>query len=569
VNLSVRAGLSGVAAAAAALGVAEVVAFATGPLSAPLLAVGGVVVNNVPAPIKNFGVAVFGVHDKTALITGTGILLCVYAGLLGLLALRSWRIALGGIGLFAAVGVAAAVTRHDAGVLAALPTLVGAAIAVPVLRYLLDLATATDAVPMRTPVPAGAVRRESADWSRPASGGTAVAEPGAPAPGGEAEPPPPPGGGAKPPQRPGGGDAVGGPEPAYGRDSRRRFLKGLGIVAAIAAVSGIGGRLLTSRRAVSAARNDVMLPTPVATAPPPPANAQVPGAVSYVTSNDDFYRIDTSLYPPEVDPATWQLRIFGMVRNPITITWEQLLKRPMIQRYITLACVSNEVGGDLISNALWLGAPIKALLDEAQPLPGADQVIQRSVDGWTCGSPTAALTDGRDAMLAVGMNGQPLPVEHGFPVRMVVPGLYGYVSACKWITEIELSRFEDFDAYWVPRGWSQQAPIKTESRIDTPRDGSKRKAGTVVVAGVAWAQHRGVKKVEVQVDGGPWAEATLAGTVSSDTWREWSFPWQAAKGKHAVRVRATDITGETQTSTPAPPEPNGATGWHSIQVTVD
>jgi DMSO/TMAO reductase YedYZ molybdopterin-dependent catalytic subunit len=295
----------------------------------------------------------------------------------------------------------------------------------------------------------------------------------------------------------------------------------------------------------------------------------VPGASPYVVPNGDFYRIDTALYPPQVDPSTWQLTIHGMVRNPITITWEQLLQRPMIERYVTLTCVSNEVGGDLIGNALWLGTPIKALLEEAGPLPGADQVVQRSVDGWTCGTPTTALLDGRDALLAVGMNGRPLPIAHGFPVRMVVPGLYGYVSACKWITEIELSRFSDFDAYWVPRGWSQQAPIKTESRIDAPRDGARRKAGTVAVAGVAWAQHRGISKVEVQIDNGPWQVATLAATVSSDTWREWSYQWPATAGKHTVRVRATDATGDTQTREPADPAPDGASGWHTIQVQVD
>jgi DMSO/TMAO reductase YedYZ molybdopterin-dependent catalytic subunit len=538
----VRAGLSGVAAAAVALGIAEVVAVATGPLSAPLLAVGGVVVDNVPPAVKDFGVAVFGVHDKTALLTGTAVLLAGYAFGLGVVARRSWRWGLAGIAAFAVIGVAAAVTRHDAGVLAALPTLIGAAVAVPVLRYLLELATAGQPVVAGEPVTVPAGGRSVLPVGR-GSGG-ASGGPDAP--------------------YPGGGSKVPGPDP-----SRRRFLKGLGIVAAIAAVSGVGGRLLASRRAVTAARNAVVLPQPVATAPVLPAGVQAPGATSYVTGNDDFYRIDTSLYPPQVDPESWQLKIFGMVRNPITITWAELLKRPMIQRYVTLACVSNEVGGDLISNALWLGTPIKALLDEAQPLPGADQVIQRSVDGWTCGSPTAALSDGRDAMLVVGMNGQPLPVEHGFPVRMVVPGLYGYVSACKWITEIELSRFSDFDAYWVPRGWSQQAPIKTQSRIDTPRDGAKRQAGPVVIAGVAWAQHRGIKKVEVQVDGGPWAEATLAATISSDTWREWSYPWQAPKGRHTIRVRATDNTGETQTSTPAPPDPNGAQGWHSVQVNVE
>jgi DMSO/TMAO reductase YedYZ molybdopterin-dependent catalytic subunit len=240
----------------------------------------------------------------------------------------------------------------------------------------------------------------------------------------------------------------------------------------------------------------------------------------------------------------------------------------MVQRYVTLACVSNEVGGDLIGNALWLGTPIKDLLDEAQPLPGADQVVQRSSDGWTCGSPTAVLRDGRDALLAVGMNGEPLPVRHGFPVRMVVPGLYGYVSACKWITEIELTRFADFDAYWVPRGWSALGPIKTESRIDTPRDGAERKAGPVTVAGVAWAQHRGITKVEVQVDDGPWAPATLAPVVSADTWVQWSYAWPATAGEHTLRVRATDKDGQTQTSTPAAPAPDGATGWHSVQVTV-
>jgi DMSO/TMAO reductase YedYZ molybdopterin-dependent catalytic subunit len=345
-------------------------------------------------------------------------------------------------------------------------------------------------------------------------------------------------------------------------------LQALGIAAAVAAVSGVSGRLLTSRRAVTAARNAVVLPPPVAAAPTVPAGAQLKGVTPYVSSNNAFYRIDTSLYPPQVDPTGWQLKIHGMVRNPITISWAELLKRPMIERYVTLACVSNEVGGDLIGNALWLGTPIKALLDEAQPLPDADQVIQRSVDGWTCGSPTAILRDGRDALLAVGMNGEPLPVEHGFPVRMVVPGLYGYVSACKWITEIELSRFQDFDAYWVPRGWSQQAPIKTESRIDTPRDGAKRSAGPITVAGVAWAQHRGIAKVEVQVDGGAWMPATLAATVSSDTWRQWSVQWQATPGHHAIRVRATDNTGETQTSTPAAPAPNGASGWHSVSIDV-
>ena len=528
-KLSLRAALAGLAAAGVALGVAEIVAVLTGPLSSPLFAVGGVVVDNVPAPVKDAGIAVFGTHDKTALLTGTAVLLAGYAALLGVFALRSRVVAPAGIALFAVIGVAAALTRNDAGVTAALPTLAGAVAAFFALRYLLRVAV--EAEPASAAAEAG-----------PASAAIEAESAGA---------------GVRPVVHPS----------AYREGGRRRFLVGVGVAAGVAAVGGVGGRLLTSRRAVTAARAAVVLP-PASPAAPIPAGAQVEGATAYVTSNADFYRIDTALYPPQLDPSTWELRIHGMVRNPITITWEQLLRRPMVQRYVTLACVSNEVGGDLIGNALWLGTPIKDLLDEAEPLPGADQVVQRSSDGWTCGSPTAVLRDGRDALLAVGMNGEPLPVRHGFPVRMVVPGLYGYVSACKWITEIELTRFADFDAYWVPRGWSALGPIKTESRIDTPRDGAERKAGPVTVAGVAWAQHRGITMVEVQVDNGPWAPATLAPVVSVDTWVQWSYAWQATAGEHTLRVRATDKDGQTQTSTPAAPAPDGATGWHSVQVTV-
>jgi DMSO/TMAO reductase YedYZ molybdopterin-dependent catalytic subunit len=299
---------------------------------------------------------------------------------------------------------------------------------------------------------------------------------------------------------------------------------------------------------------------------PAGADLELPGLAGYVTGNDTFYRIDTALVPPRVDPDTWQLRIHGRVRNPYTIDFAELLSRPMVERYITLCCVSNEVGGDLIGNARWLGVPVADLLAAAEPEPGADQVVSRSVDGWTCGSPTEVLTDGRDALLAVGMNGQPLPLEHGFPARVVVPGLYGYVSACKWIAEIELSSFDDFDAYWIPRGWAARAPVKTQSRIDTPR--GRATAGPVMVAGVAWAQHRGVERVEVRVDGGQWQEATLADTVSTDTWRQWSWRWEATAGEHELAVRATDATGEVQPEERRSPAPDGATGWHTVRVTV-
>lgn len=517
-----------------ALGVAEVIAVFTGPLSSPLLAVGAVVVDTVPGPVKDFGIAVFGTYDKIALLAGTLILLATYAAAVGIAALRSWRLALVGVALFTAIGAAAALTRHDAALTAATPSLVAGAVAALTLRRLIALAT-EPSTPTTVPTPLASPGPQHLTGTPPAS---------------LASPPTP----------------LASPPPTHGR---RRFLIGVGFAAAATVVTGVGGRLLTSRRAVTAARAAVVLPPPVQPPPTVPAGAQAEGATAWVTSNADFYRIDTSLYPPQLDPSTWQLRIHGMVRNPMTLTWEQLLSRPMIARHITLACVSNEVGGDLIGNALWLGVRVKELLDEAQPLPDADQVVSRSSDGWTCGTPTAVLRDGRDALLAVGMNGQPLPVDHGFPARMVVPGLYGYVSACKWITEIELTRFADFDAYWVPRGWSAQGPIKTQSRIDTPRDRATRKAGPLAVAGVAWAQHRGITKVEIQVDSGPWTEATLAASASTDTWVQWSYRWEATQGDHTIRVRATDADGQTQPSQETPVAPNGATGWHSVQVTID
>jgi DMSO/TMAO reductase YedYZ molybdopterin-dependent catalytic subunit len=290
--------------------------------------------------------------------------------------------------------------------------------------------------------------------------------------------------------------------------------------------------------------------------------------LSYVTPNQRFYRIDTALIVPRVDPATWELTIDGRVRRPLRLTFDELLARPMVERYITLACVSNEVGGDLIGNARWLGVPVADLLDEAEPEPGADQVVSWSVDGFTAGTPTAVLRDGRDALIAVGMNGEPLPLDHGFPVRMVVPGLYGYVSATKWLRRLELSTFADFDAYWIPRGWAQQAPIKTQSRIDRPRFADPVQSGEYVVAGVAWAQHRGISAVQVRVDEGPWQEATLASTASIDTWRLWSWRWQATVGRHTLQVRAADNDGAFQTDRLADPIPDGATGYHTVTVEV-
>lgn len=348
-------------------------------------------------------------------------------------------------------------------------------------------------------------------------------------------------------------------------ESRRGFLQlGAGVLIGSAAVAG-AGRLIGGRRAaVTEARDKLKLPTPPSLQPP--AGVQAEGAVPWATPNVDFYRIDTALSVPLIEPADWKLRIHGMVQREITLTFADLLERRPVHKWVTLCCVSNEVGGDLIGNALWSGVLLKDLLAEAGPASDADAVLATSKDGWTCGTPLAAMTDARQSLLAYAMNGEPLPVEHGFPVRVVVPGLYGYVSATKWVTDLEVNRFDRFDAYWTPRGWSELGPIKTESRIDRPR--SKANAGQVVVAGVAWHQHVGISAVEVRVDGGPWQRATLAADGSIDTWRQWHWTWDAPRGNHVLQVRALDASGTPQTEDEAPPPPNGATGLHTVEVSV-
>lgn len=532
------AALAGITAAAVAIGIAEPVAVLTGPRSAPLVAVGGVIVDAVPESLKQLAIDLFGTADKIALLVGTALLLGGFAALLGVLAVRRLALGLAGIAAFGAIGVAAALTRSGADLADALPSLVGAGLGALVLWLFI----------------AGPFELNPWSWS----------------------PPTPPAGPVSPagpvPVTPAG--PTGATEPVgpveVDPESRRRFLTGSGVLLGTAVVAGLGGRWLAGRRGVSAARDAIRLPAPVAPAPAVPAGADLSLAqlAPYVTPNFGFYRIDTALVVPQVDPDTWRLRIHGRVGKERTYSYADLLARPLVERYVTLACVSNEVGGDLIGNARWLGVPLRELLDEVEPDDDADQVVGRSVDGWTCGTPTAALRDGRDALLAVGMNGEPLPVEHGFPVRVVVPGLYGYVSACKWVTELELTRFADFDAYWVPRGWSPQGPIKTQSRIDTPRGRNRLTAGPVTVAGVAWAQHRGIRRVEVRVDNGQWQQAELAPTVSVDTWVQWSWRWDATPGEHRLQVRATDATGETQTERTQDVVPDGATGWHTITVNV-
>ncbi|UYM04605.1 molybdopterin-dependent oxidoreductase [Solicola gregarius] len=299
-------------------------------------------------------------------------------------------------------------------------------------------------------------------------------------------------------------------------------------------------------------------------------SVDVDDVTPYLTPNGDFYRVDTALQIPDVPAESWQLRVHGMVDQELTLSFAELLERRLIERRITLTCVSNQVGGELVGNATWIGAPLRELLAEVGVDPAADAVLSTSADDMTIGTPLEALTDDRGAMLAVAMNGEPLPLEHGFPVRMMVPGLYGFVSATKWVVDLEVTRFADISAYWTERDWSEKAPIKTASRVDVPRSFQTLPADEVRIGGVAWSQTRGVDKVEVRIDNGDWNKVELAAVDNVNTWRQWSWKWQdATPGTHEVTVRATDATGYTQTSDRAEPRPDGSTGWHSVQFTVE
>lgn len=350
----------------------------------------------------------------------------------------------------------------------------------------------------------------------------------------------------------------------------RRWLLGgaTGVVAAWLGsfVTGGSAAATASRQAV------VKAPAPPVAAKvtaPVRADLKIPGVAPFVVPNDEFYRIDTAIVVPRVDASTWTLKVTGLVDQEIEIDWKTLQSKPMQDAMITLMCVSNEVGGNLTGNAIWTGWPVRELLKMAGPKPGADMVLSRSVDGFTAGTPLETLTDDRNSLIAIRMNGEPLPFEHGFPARIVVPGLYGYVSATKWVSELKVTTFDADQGYWTPRGWSARGPVKTESRIDVPQSGNSVKAGKVAVAGVAWAQHRGISKVEVQIDTGPWVMARLAADATVDAWRQWVYEWDAPKGSHDIRVRAYDTSGEVQSPLEAPPAPDGATGIHTITVRVD
>ena len=505
------AAAAGAAAAGLALGISEAIAALLPGAVSLVAAVGQVVIDRQPPGAKDFVVALFGTNDKLALEIVVVLVSLAAGAALGVIAARRFAVAAAAFAAFGVLGFLAGLGDQLANPgIVALQTAVSVGLSVQALSWLLARA--------------GGITASSRAAAGPAT------------------------------------------DPA-----RRSFIIRTAAVGLAALVAGIAGRSLIDRSRTAPAEAG-HLPPAADVVPPLAAGTDLapstPGLTPIVVPTGDFYRIDTALLIPSVDASTWNLRIHGLVDRETTLTWDELLALPQFEQYVTISCVSNEVGGNLVGNAKWLGVPLKDILEEAGPDPAADQVVSRSDDGFSAGTPTAVMLDGRDAMIAIGMNGEPLPIAHGFPARLVVPGLYGYVSATKWVTDIELTTFAAFDAYWVPRGWSQQAPIKTQSRIDKPRGGAHFAAGQTVIAGVAWAPHRGVSKVEVQVDDGPWQVATLGMVASVDTWRLWSLTWNATPGDHQIRVRATDNAGETQTSQEEPPAPNGATGWHTIRVTV-
>jgi DMSO/TMAO reductase YedYZ molybdopterin-dependent catalytic subunit len=498
---------AGILATGFGVAVAELLAAATRPQAGPLVAVGGAVIDATPTPIKEFAVRELGTNDKPVLLGTIVLVLAIFVAVAGVLAMRRRLAAVIGAAVFGAAGVAAALSRPASIAYDAVPSLLGAAIAGGVLFLL--------------------VRRAG----KPATDHLVMVAGGGPAP-----------------------------------FDRRAFLRAAALVAGGAVLAEGSAQVVQRARGGAIAKSRDAIKLPVAADPAKPLPTGV--GARFVTTNADFYRVDTALTVPRIDVGSWSLRIHGMVDHEVELSFQDLLDRPLVERDITLNCVSNEVGGPYIGTARWLGVPLAPLLRELGVKAGADQVVARSSEGMTIGTPVETVLDGRDTMLCVGMNGEPLPLVHGFPVRMLTPGLYGYAGACKWLTEIELTTFAEFDPYWVRRGWGARGPVKTASRIDKPQPFAQLKAGDQTVAGVAWAQRRGIKAVEIRVDDGPWAKAELLPVPSVDTWVQWRYTWSAGAGPHTLAVRAIDGTGAVQTEQRATPFPDGATGWHTITATV-
>ena len=504
------AAAAGLLAAGVMLGVAELAAAVLPDSRSLVVSVGDVVIDIVPGWLERAVISTLGSHDKPFLIANVVLVSGLLGAVLGILSARRFLVGAAGLTAMVGVGVAAALAdpqAEGAGPVAA--GLIAAGAGIVALRLLLRAA-----LPVVAPRPV----------SQP------VPQPRSPAGGGVAD--------------------------------RRRFLGFAAAAVLVGSAGAYGGRLVATRKRIDEIRQGIRIPRPARRAPAAPAGAEldIPGLTPLYVPNDEFYRIDTALIVPQIDPEKWSLRVEGAVDRPFTLTYAELMAMPQIEADVTLSCVSNEIGGDLAGNARWQGVLLSELLERAGLRRGATQVLGRSVDGFTAGFPTEVALDGRDAMVAVAMNGEPLPAAHGFPARLVVPGLYGYVSATKWLAAIELTSFDEVDGYWIPRGWSKEGPIKTQSRIDV--------ASREVIAGVAWAPTRGIERVEVRIDGGSWQEATLAAPLNDDCWRQWFLPWAAAPGTYVIAVRATDGTGETQTAERTDVAPNGASGHHTIRVDV-
>jgi DMSO/TMAO reductase YedYZ molybdopterin-dependent catalytic subunit len=505
-----HAALAGAVATIAALGLSELVA---GLLTAQSLvaAVGGAVIDLQPAGAKDFVVALFGQNDKLALELFIVAVSVLVGAALGLVARRSFAVGAGGFALFAVIGFFASLSDpSSAAAPAAIVAGVGAVTGIQVLSWLLG--------PSVLPMEDSLVRGSMPDWSR-----------------------------------------------------RSLLIRG-GSVAAGAVVAGFAGRrLLEASRSIPASVDASIPPATEIASLPAGSSLPIADLTPLVVPNNDFYRIDTALVTPGVDLASWSLRVHGLVDRETRFTFAELVELPLIEQYVTIACVSNEVGGNLVGNAKWTGVRLRDVLEIAGVQASATQLVGRAVDGWTAGMPTSWVMDpAREPMIAVKMNDEVLPRAHGYPARLIVPGLFGYVSATKWLSELELTTWESFDGYWVPLGWAKEGPILTQSRIDVPRNGESVPADRVVIAGVAWAPDRGISKVEVAIDGA-WRDCTLASPISDATWVQWTHAWDAAAagpGDHRIEVRATDGNGAVQDAAVTPPAPDGARGYHTITVRI-
>jgi DMSO/TMAO reductase YedYZ molybdopterin-dependent catalytic subunit len=500
--------LAGLAAGAAALGGAELLAGILPGAVSPIIAVGDFVISVQPPGAKQFIVELFAEADKLVLNLFIAAVALTAAALIGVVARSRPVAALIGYGAFGILALGAGLREPLGEPLVILViAIVAVVIAVAAFRWLIGRAAASSEQVAEMP-----------EWGR------------------------------------------------------RRFIGASIALVGASAAGGLLGRVLSANAPAASVGPPGGIPAPVDAVPTPEPAASlsgVAGLTPIVTPNTDFYRIDTALLVPRPDMGSWRLRVRGLVDRELELTYDDLLAMPLFEQYVTIACVSNEVGGGLVGNALWRGVRLKDLFEQAGVQSSASQVVGRSVDNFTVGFPLAhALADGREPMVAVAMNGEPLPANHGFPARLIVPGLFGYVSATKWLAEIELTTWDAFDAYWVPLGWSKEGPILTQSRIDTPHNGDRLTAGRVPIAGVAWAPDRGVRAVEVRIDGGDWIEAELSSPISDATWVQFVHNWDAGPGDHVIQVRATDGTGEVQTDQRTRPAPDGARGHHTIQLSV-